>query len=93
MLQWLYTMDAPVTLFPSIHCLLSWLCWRGFCKLEHPRWMNGLSLLFTLAVFASTVLVKQHYAADILGGVAVAELGLMLSGRYLKHRKKTAGIL
>ena len=38
-------------------------------------------LLLTLLVFASVVLVKQHVAADILGGLMVAELGQLLAAR------------
>ena len=44
-----------------------------------PRWYPWAQLGFTLLVFASVVLVKQHVWPDILGGVAAAELGLLLT--------------
>lgn len=72
--------QLSVCLFPSLHCLLSWLCFRGAIGLKKtPGWYVWLQLGFTLLVFASTLFVKQHIWPDILGGVAVAELGLGLS--------------
>ena len=51
-----------------------------------PRWYVWLQLGFTLLVFASVLLVKQHVWPDILGGVAVAELGLLLSRLFHADR-------
>ena len=77
-----YRLDAPDNLFPSIHCMESWLCFRGALELKKVgRWYAWASLAFTLLVFASVVLVKQHVAVDILGGVLAAELGLALARR------------
>lgn len=77
-----YCLDAPDNLFPSIHCLESWVCFRGALKLKKmPKWYAYVMLVITLFVFASTVLVKQHVLADIAGGVAAVEIGLFISGR------------
>ncbi len=85
LLRFVYSMDKPDNLFPSIHCLESWLCYRGCRKLSGlPRAFSGCNLLFTLLVFASTVLLKQHVLIDIAGGVAAVEIGLFLSGRILR---------
>ena len=78
----IYAADTPVNLFPSLHCLQSWLCWRGFqLAPEVPKWYDRMCLVFTLLVCASTVLVKQHFLPDIAGGILGAELGLLLSRR------------
>ena len=75
----IYRMDAPDNLFPSIHCLESWFCFRGALKLKNvPRWYAPVMLLSALLVFASTVLVKQHVLADIAGGIAAVEIGMLL---------------
>ena len=92
LLAFVYSMDRPDNLFPSIHCLESWMCWRGCRKLTEtrlPGWFSGANLVLTLLVFASTVLCKQHVLIDIAGGVAVVEIGLFLSPKILKK----AGIL
>lgn len=76
----IYFLDTPDNLFPSIHCLESWLCFRGSLEVKKLgvwyRWAGGI---FTLLVFASTLFVKQHVLLDILGGVAVAEAGQLIS--------------
>ena len=80
LLDRIYRADAPTHVFPSMHCLCSWLCFRGSLGLKKlPRWFAWAQLGFTLLVFASVVLVKQHVWPDILGGVAAAELGLLLT--------------
>lgn len=78
----IYTLDEPNNLFPSIHCMESWLVVRGVfrCRnLRHPTAWRVFSICMSLAVFASTLLAKQHVFVDVLGGVAVAELGLLLA--------------
>lgn len=78
----IYQFDAPVNLFPSIHCLASWVCFRAARMLTKPGpWYTAVMFVFTLLVCASTVLVKQHVALDIIGGIAVAEIGLFVAGK------------
>ena len=76
----LYKIDTPRNLFPSLHCLESWLCFRGALKLKGIRkWYAPLSFIFTLLVFASTILIKQHVPLDIIAGILVGEIGLLIS--------------
>ncbi len=89
--EWLtrliYTMDSPDNLFPSIHCLESWICFRGAMRCKKVG--NGyrtFMFIFAILVFASTVLVKQHVFIDIIGGIAAVEIGLYIA-------KKIKGIL
>lgn len=77
-----YSLDAPDNLFPSIHCLESWFCFRGALRIKRvPAWYAPAMLVTTLLVFASTVLVKQHVLLDVAGGVAAVEAGLAISDR------------
>lgn len=97
--QFIYNMDEPNNLFPSIHCSESWFCFRGAMRCKKVG--NGyrvFCLLMALAIFASTVMVKQHVFIDILGGVAVAEIGIfwarkLRAGRIFTvlERKKGEG--
>ncbi len=78
----IYSLDAPDNLFPSIHCLESWVCLRGALKIKDmPKWYTCSMLIMTLLVFASTVLVKQHVLIDIAGGVIAVEIGLGIAGK------------
>ena len=76
----IYQMDAPVNLFPSIHCLESWCCIHAaFCMKKTPRWYLPVTIVMSLCVFASTLLVKQHVFIDIIGGILVFEAGYFIA--------------
>ena len=78
----IYQIDAPVNLFPSIHCLESWCCIHAaFCMKKTPRWYLPLTIVMSLCVFASTLLVKQHVFIDVFGGILVFEIGYFLAGK------------
>lgn len=86
-LAFIYRVDTPINLFPSLHCLESWLCFRGAIGLKRmPKWYAWAQLAFTLLVFAAVLLVKQHVWPDILGGVAFAELGQLLRRLFRAER-------
>lgn len=83
----IFDIDSPDNLFPSIHCLESWMVFRGstICK-KVPNGYRIFCLVFALTVCLSTVMVKQHVVADIFAGIALAELGLFLSKRLRTGR-------
>lgn len=79
----IYKFDDPVNLFPSIHCLESWMCFRGSIKLKKvPKFYKYFTFIFSILVFLSVVFVKQHVFVDIIGGIIVVELGLIIAKRY-----------
>ncbi len=87
LLQLIYDMDRPDNLFPSIHCLESWIVFRGSLRCRKAGTpYRVFCFLMSLAVFASTLLVKQHVLIDVIGGVAVAELGLFVAGKLRAGR-------
>ena len=81
LMQWMYSIDSPDNLFPSIHCMESWLVARGLMETKAPRAAKILMWVFSILVFMSVVFVKQHVVIDIAGGIAVAELAIYLSKR------------
>ncbi|MBQ2203232.1 MAG: phosphatase PAP2 family protein [Oscillospiraceae bacterium] len=86
-LDWVYRSDTPTNLFPSLHCMQSWLCFRGAVGMRRtPRWYPWAQLIFALLVFASVILTKQHIWPDILGGIAFGELGQLLGRRIRAER-------
>lgn len=85
--QFIYDMDEPNNLFPSIHCLESWVVTRGAFRCKKPhKWYRVYCVVIMLGIFASTVLVRQHVVVDIVGGILVAELGLALAKRFRTGR-------
>ena len=78
MVQSIYVMDAPTNLLPSIHCLESWICFRGtFCHKNFSGGYKAGMFLMTILVFMSTVLIKQHVIIDIVGAIVVAEISFV----------------
>lgn len=74
----IYKMDSPVNLFPSIHCLESWICFRSSLNQKYfsVRYMTIMGVM-TLFVILSTVFIKQHVIMDAIGAIIVAEMGLL----------------
>ncbi len=80
MTAWIYRLDAPTNLLPSIHCLESWVCLRVALQAKGlPRWYLPLTAVFSLLVFASTLLVRQHVLVDLPAAILVLELGMLLA--------------
>lgn len=71
----LYQMDSPTNLFPSTHCLVSWLCFLGVRDAPHtPKVFQYGAFCTAVAIFFSTLTTKQHVVADVLGGVLLAQI-------------------
>ena len=81
-LAFTYGVDSPARAFPSLHCFYSWIAFRYALETEkgERRWIAICQLIFSLAVFATTMLIKQHYFIDVIGGIAVAEICLQIAG-------------
>ena len=77
LVEFIYNADSPpLNLFPSMHCLASWLCYIYMRRIKTvPKPIKLICMIFAIAVFASTQFVKQHYIADVFGGVILAEAG------------------
>ena len=77
--SFIYAADTPaVNLFPSIQCLESWAVFRCSLKLKLPIGYKIAMGVFSLGVFASVLLVKQHIILDIPAGILVFELGYLI---------------
>ncbi len=83
MLGLIYKMDSPTNLFPSIHCLVSWLCYIGLRGTKVPTWYKLFSLAFAIAICASTQFTKQHYIVDVAGGLVLAEAAFWASSCFV----------
>ena len=91
-LRWVYQIDDPTRLFPSIHCLVSWFCYIGIRgQKQIPKWYQRFSLVFAILVCVSTQVTKQHYIVDVFGGLAVAEICYRISGKIMERRSREKG--
>jgi membrane-associated phospholipid phosphatase len=69
--------DSPWNCFPSVHVSITSLVvmavWR--CR---RRW-GVVYACWTLLIVVSTLTTKQHYALDILGGMAMAAMVYLIA--------------
>ena len=93
LMKLLYSVDAADNLFPSIHCLVSWLCWIGIRKRKDISILyRHFSLVMAVAVCISTLTTRQHVIADVMGGVVLAEISYFLAGYQKVCEYYSAGI-
>lgn len=72
---WLYNIDPADNLFPSIHCLTSWLCIIAVRNQNNiPAWYKVLSVFIAISVCVSTITTKQHVITDVIFGISLAEI-------------------
>jgi len=92
LMRFVYWIDPPTNLFPSVHCLVSWLCFCGIRGKRYvPRWYQAFSAVFAIAVFASTLFTKQHVIADVVSGVLIAEVCCYI-GHHAKYSQWVEGV-
>ncbi len=81
LVRFVYWFDSPTNLFPSIHCLMSWMCYLGVRDAPNARRGAKIGLMiFAFGVFLSTLTMKQHFIVDVFAGVALAELCYRIAG-------------
>jgi len=74
-----YFLDPPYNCFPSLHVansvFASAVAWRI------DRRVGWVASVFAVAISLSTMLVKQHYLADVLSGAALGFAGYRMFAR------------
>jgi membrane-associated phospholipid phosphatase len=63
-------LDTPTSCLPSMHVAFSWLAALALWKSSARRFAFGAA--WAAAITASTMLTKQHYLADVAGGLVLA---------------------
>ena len=80
----IYMLDSPTNLCPSLHVVLSYICWRGTMDCQKiPKWYQWFNLAFLILVCFSILFVKQHYVIDIPVAIIITE-GALQIGRLTR---------
>lgn len=79
--SYIFKHDDDTNGFPSAHVFATLIC-SYFLFLSFPAFLP-LILFMAIAIIASTVLVKQHYVVDILGGGIVFFVSICLMRFFL----------
>lgn len=89
LLRLLYRIDQPINLFPSLHVMITYFCWRGSMGCEKlPKWFSTLQFGILLCVCLCILFVKQHVFVDIPSAILVGELSLQLAKLLLEKSEE-----
>jgi membrane-associated phospholipid phosphatase len=70
MIRDVYAGDNPFNCFPSLHTSVSTILAVHWLRVNRPL---GIAVsIWTVLIVASTVLIKQHYIADLIFGLVLA---------------------
>ena len=90
LLALVYSLDggrSPSNLFPSIHCYVSWMCWKGVEGSEKvPKWYQRFSLVFAILIIISTQVLKQHYIVDAAAALLLVEFFWRFYQKGQRHK-------
>ena len=84
--EFLYVIDEPHNLFPSLHVTYATLCVMTMIHQTNKSWFHILLKTWFIIVCASVVLVHQHHLFDIASGCALA--GIAYKMVFLKMVEK-----
>lgn len=80
-----YTVDSADNLFPSLHCVVSYLCWVGVRgEKDCPAWAKWAVFIAAVAVMLAILLTKQHVVVDIPAAIVVAEVSYYIASVLTK---------
>ena len=85
MIQGVYATDNPYNDFPSLHTSISTLL--AIHWFQFDRHAGVVAAVWTALIVASTVLIKQHYVADLVAGLLLAFGVSTLYIRLILQRK------
>lgn len=80
-----YAKDSVLNAMPSFHTMWSWYSFRMIKMFGNKKSkFNNLNLLFSILVFISTQLTKQHYLIDVPAGILIVEIGIFVAKKIIK---------
>ena len=85
LIQGVYATDNPYNDFPSLHTSISTLLTIHWFRFD--RRLGLVAAIWTALIVASTVLIKQHYVADLVAGLLLAFGAANLYIRLIIKRK------
>jgi membrane-associated phospholipid phosphatase len=85
MIQNVYAGDNPFNDFPSLHTSISTILALHWFRFD--RRAGIVASIWTALIVASTVLIKQHYVADVIGGLLLAFGASSLYIRLILQRR------
>ena len=88
LMAFIYTVDTPTGVCPSLHVAYSVGIASTWCKARSvPRWSKPVVVALAILISIATTFVKQHSVVDILAALPVCVLAeLLVLGSWWKAR-------
>ncbi len=80
----IYQIDLPYNTFPSLHASLTFLA--GLVIWQVHKVKGTIVLLLAGLISISTLFVKQHYVADVLGGMVLAGVVYLVFQKFFSSK-------
>lgn len=89
LVRYVYSVDTPTNVLPSMHVFNSIGLCIGLSRTESLTNRPGIRLaihLFTLSIILSTVFLKQHSVTDVIAGLVLS--GILYQFIYVREKKR-----
>ena len=83
--------DGASNTFPSGHVAFSWLMFLAASKTEYAKenaFIVSFFLLWAIGISLSTLVIKQHFFADVISGILTAVLSFYAARLFIGHHKE-----
>ena len=91
LIKFIYSVDEPTNLFPSLHVYRSYMCTRAALKANGvSKFYRVFQVILTALVCFAIVFVKQHVVVDIFGGLILGELTVQIS-KFIFNKFESKG--
>ena len=77
--SFIFTVDTPINAFPSFHCFLSFITVVFYIDFKANKKTIIFNFFYSILVFISTLLTKQHVIVDIPAGIMLGIVSLVLA--------------
>jgi membrane-associated phospholipid phosphatase len=84
-----HAVDTRYNAFPSLHVANPWMVALFSWRERGPGARSFLFIFIASLISISTLFVKQHYALDVLGGMALAIVSFLAGAGFGARRKLT----
>ena len=75
LVRWIFSADRPYNVLPSAHCYEATAIFVGIMSsryFSNKTWAKVAGGILMVAIWLSTVFIKQHSVIDVIAGVALA---------------------
>ena len=87
-IRWMFNTDGPYSVFPSMHCYEATVAFVGIMTSRYfsrKTWAKVAGAILMVAIWASTLLIKQHSVLDMAAGILLALVLIPVIGAVRKR--------